>query len=80
MGLNCICETMAGRAAAKFAPGRYGGTSVGLTAEATCYASQRAAQSPVEIRVKCPDDGAWIISPPSIQQAFADEHVDFRFA
>jgi hypothetical protein len=26
------------------------------------------------------DDGAWIISPSSIQQAFADEHVDFSFA
>jgi hypothetical protein len=31
-------------------------------------------------RVKCLDDSSWIFSPSSIQQAFADEHVDFRFA
>jgi hypothetical protein len=30
--------------------------------------------------MKCPDDSARIISPSSIQQAFADEYVDFRFA
>jgi hypothetical protein len=52
----------------------------GLTAQSACCAPQRAAQGPVEIRVKCPDDGSWIISPSSLQQALADEHVDFRFA
>jgi hypothetical protein len=60
---------MAGPPVANFALGGARGISGGLTAQAVRCASQRAAQSPVEVRMKGLDDGVWIISASLIQQA-----------
>jgi hypothetical protein len=80
IGLNCICESWPVGPSRIRPLGCSGETSGGLTAQAAYCASQRAAQCPIQMRVKCLDDGVWNISPSLIQQAFADEHVDFPFA
>ena len=69
MWLNCILRIVASRLPRDFLLKVLGENRSQANAQALCYASQRAAQGPVETRVKCLHDGSWIVSPPLIQQA-----------